>query len=70
MALDILHEALAQGAPYYYIRTFLDEKEIQPLLNSYFKMLQDNRMTKWQPLSLHYLQHLQVEDTGSSELDH
>lgn len=68
LALDFLHEALAQGAPYYYFRTFLDEKEIHPLLIKYFKLVQENP-SKWQPLSHHYLQHLQVEDAANSEMD-
>ncbi|QDQ02167.1 hypothetical protein FOH38_17645 [Lysinibacillus fusiformis] len=68
-ALDILHEALTQGAPYYYIRTFLDEKEIQPLLDSYFKLSQDSHTSKWPPISLHYLQHLQIEDARNNEWD-
>lgn len=57
-ALKVLHEAIQFGAPYYYIRTFLDEAELQPLLNRYLTRLQQNGQSE-QSISSHYLQHLQ-----------
>lgn len=68
VALAILHESLEQGAPYFYIRTFLDEKEIHPLLERYFKQLQEDG-SKWKPISLYYLQQLQITDSTNIEMD-
>ena len=65
-ALAILHEALEQGAPYYYIRTFSDEQEIHPLLKSYFKLGQLE--TKWDLVPAHYFQFLQPESSENPEL--
>ncbi|WP_025785409.1 LuxR C-terminal-related transcriptional regulator [Sporosarcina sp. D27] len=67
-ALEVLHEAIQYGAPYYYIRTFLDETELQPLLNRYLTRLQQKGQSE-QSISSHYLQHLQPAKP-TSELKH
>ncbi|MFJ7734768.1 LuxR C-terminal-related transcriptional regulator [Lysinibacillus sp. NPDC097287] len=68
VALNILHEALEQAAPYFYIRTFLDETEIHPLLERYFKQLQVDG-SKRKSISLYYLQQLQITYSTNIELD-
>lgn len=55
-AIGALHEALLQGAPYYYIRTFLDEKASIPLLKEYLKiLLADYDEKKHYDVSLSYV---------------
>ncbi|NUU62473.1 LuxR C-terminal-related transcriptional regulator [Paenibacillus agri] len=55
-ALAILHEALTLAAPYYYIRTFLDEPEILPLLDKYFKL--EKLEEQWGTIPAHYFKYL------------
>ncbi|MEK4426857.1 LuxR C-terminal-related transcriptional regulator [Solibacillus sp. FSL K6-1523] len=68
IALAILHEALEQSAPYFYIRTFLDEEEIHPLLERYFKQLQEDD-SKRKSISLYYLQQLQIDKSTNISFD-
>ncbi|WP_313893186.1 LuxR C-terminal-related transcriptional regulator [Psychrobacillus sp.] len=57
IALDILHEALVLAEKFYYVRTFLDEKEIIPLLDTYFNL--EILETKWDAIPTHYFSYLQ-----------
>ncbi len=64
IALDILHEGLVVAAKFYYVRTFLDEKEILPLLNRYFKEVQLDM--KWDPVPEHYFNYLKTSSKTST----
>lgn len=57
IALGILHEALVLAEKFYYIRTFLDEKEILPLLDQYLKL--ESLEMKWNPFPDNYFNYLQ-----------
>nr|WP_276612732.1 LuxR C-terminal-related transcriptional regulator [Psychrobacillus vulpis] len=57
-ALMALNEALGHGAPYGYIRTFLDEKAIVPLMETYLKVQQTNTKLHWSFVLLSYLEQL------------
>ena len=58
-ALSTLLEAMKTASPYYYIRTFLDEEEIYPLLNK-VRQLHKNDEEVRTSISAHYLDHFQV----------
>ena len=66
-ALAIVLEALKTAAPYYYIRTFLDEEEIYPLLNKVRQLHKKDENIK-ASISLHYIDHFQVMDKQTDEL--
>ncbi|WP_155590675.1 LuxR C-terminal-related transcriptional regulator [Lysinibacillus cavernae] len=55
IALEILHEAFKLGVKFYYVRTFLDEKDVLPLLDSYFEQLGQ----KWDMIPTDYFTYLQ-----------
>lgn len=57
-ALEALHEALTYGAPYQYVRTFLDEEKSIPLLRKYIKMREKGANAKWDSVPLSYIEHL------------
>lgn len=57
IALDILHEALVLAEKFYYVRTFLDEKEILPLLDQYLQL--ESLEMKWNPFPEDYFNYLQ-----------
>lgn len=58
-ALSTLQEALKAAAPHYYIRTFLDEKEIYPLLNK-VRQIHNNDESLRFSIPTHYLDHFQI----------
>lgn len=58
-ALSTLQEALKTAAPYYYIRTFLDEEEIYPLLNK-VRQLHKKDASLRSSISTHYLDHFHI----------
>ncbi len=57
VALATLHEALEQGASYGYIRTFLDEVAIIPLLKKHIKM-RKNRTSSYYTVPISYVEQL------------
>ncbi|WOV88063.1 LuxR C-terminal-related transcriptional regulator [Sporosarcina oncorhynchi] len=67
MALTILLEALKAAAPYYYIRTFLDEEEIYTLLNK-ARHLHKKEESLRASISLHYIDHFQIIEKQTDEL--
>ncbi|QUG39994.1 hypothetical protein KD050_11740 [Psychrobacillus sp. INOP01] len=69
-ALSALHEALEHGAQYEYVRTFLDEEGIIPLLQLYLERRQKREYPNWNSVELSYVEQL-VESklTKSSVLD-
>lgn len=69
-SLQALHEALRLGEPYGYVRTFLDESEIQPILESYVTRRQQDTSNEWHDVSIHYvLQLLDKEQKQQSLID-
>lgn len=65
-ALTTLQEALKAAAPYYYIRTFLDEEEIYPLLNKIRQLhKKDKRLQS--SISTHFLDHFQIIESTLEE---
>ena len=54
LALETLHEAFELAAPFYYVRTFLDEKDLEPLLEIYFEQLPQ----RWETLPTVYFNYL------------
>lgn len=69
-ALTALHEALKQGEPYGYVRTFLDESAMIPLLNTYLEIRQKNDPVHWNTVSLSYVEHIiQSGNTKNSTLN-
>lgn len=56
IALGVLHEALQLGAPYYYVRTFLNEASLLPLLRKYFT--QGSFLAKWETPPTTYFAYL------------
>ncbi|QOV12322.1 LuxR C-terminal-related transcriptional regulator [Viridibacillus arvi] len=71
-AMMALHEALLQGAPYEYVRTFLDEKASIPLLKAYLKMRKTKNDPSWNTVPLTYvtrlLHDIQSEDNALDSL--
>lgn len=57
-ALTALHEALKQGEPYGYVRTFLDESAIIPLLTKYLAIRQKKEQGHWNTVPLSYVEHI------------
>ena len=57
-ALASLHEALEQGAPYGYVRTFLDDSRVKPLLKKYLKARQNGNNPYWKSVPLNYVEKL------------
>ncbi|WP_342513938.1 LuxR C-terminal-related transcriptional regulator [Sporosarcina sp. FSL K6-1522] len=57
-ALASLHNALEQGAPYGYVRTFLDELRVIPLLNKYLKVRQNDSKPYWTSVPITYVEQL------------
>ncbi|WP_166462366.1 LuxR C-terminal-related transcriptional regulator [Psychrobacillus vulpis] len=69
-AMMALHEALGHGAPYGYVRTFLDEKAIIPLLKTYLNVQQTNKNLHWNFVPASYLEQLIAQEpTQGSLLD-
>lgn len=64
LALTTLHEALLPASKYYYVRTFLDEKEIIPLLDEYFKLNSLEEM--WETVPAHYFDYLKKNYTSTN----
>ncbi|KOS69080.1 hypothetical protein AEA09_11355 [Lysinibacillus contaminans] len=64
IALDVLHEALVLAEKFYYVRTFLDEKEILPLLDSYFKL--KSLETKWDTIPAPFFNYLKESIKSTS----
>lgn len=58
VALTTLHEALEQGAPYGYIRTFLDEVAIIPLLKKHIKIRKNRTSSHCYSVPLAYVEQL------------
>lgn len=54
IALDILHEAFELAVKFYYVRTFLDEKDLLPLIDSYLEQLDQ----KWDTIPTKYFSYL------------
>lgn len=69
IALFTLHEAIQLGAPYGYVRTFLDEKKISPLIRTYLKERQKDENVHWQSVSLSYVEQLIEDCTLRKELE-
>lgn len=57
-ALSALHKALEQGAPYGYVRTFLDASAIIPLLKKYLAIRQTGRNKLWSSVPITYVEQL------------
>lgn len=71
VALAVLHQALEQGAPYGYVRTFLDEVYIAPLLKKYLKIRQMSDRVQWVSVPISYVEQLVAEvqnDTSVNQL--
>ncbi len=54
LALETLHEAFELAAPFYYVRSFLDEKDLEPLLEIYFEQLHQ----RWESIPTVYFSYL------------
>lgn len=59
LALETLHEAFELAAPYYYVRSFLDEKDLEPLLEIYFEQLHQ----RWESIPTVYFNYLKEGTT-------
>lgn len=57
-ALSSLHKALEQGAPYGYIRTFLDIPPVIALLKKYLTVRQTGRNMQWSSVPITYIEQL------------
>ncbi|KAA0941027.1 hypothetical protein FQ087_21515 [Sporosarcina sp. ANT_H38] len=57
-ALIVFHEALDHGAPYGYLRTFLDEADAIPLLIEYSKIRNNRKSAYWDSVPLAYVEQL------------
>lgn len=58
VALKVLHKALEQGAPYGYVRTFLDELSVSSLLKKYVKVRRNSTSEYWHSLPITYIEQL------------
>ncbi|WP_228551136.1 helix-turn-helix domain-containing protein [Sporosarcina cascadiensis] len=65
--MAILQEALEVGSQYFYIRTFLDEKEVHPLLEKICKMSEDDKQMR-ELLPAYYLQQFQTSEPIPNEI--
>lgn len=65
-AFTALHEALKEGAPYGYVRTFLNEIRVIPLLKEYVKVRQQGIRAEWDAAPLNYVERLTAEDLSDS----
>ncbi len=63
LALETLHEAFVLAAPYYYVRSFLDEKDLEPLLAIYFEQLHQ----RWDSVPTVYFNYLKEGTTFHSK---
>ncbi len=57
-ALIAFHEALEHGAPHGYLRTFLDEADVTPLLKKYLKIRKNRLSALWDSVPLSYVEQL------------
>lgn len=57
-ALVALQKALEQGAPYGYVRTFLDELPVLPLLKKYLHIRQKGGSVDWNSVPITYVEQL------------
>ncbi|WP_342506725.1 LuxR C-terminal-related transcriptional regulator [Sporosarcina sp. FSL K6-2383] len=64
-ALAALHEAMVQGERYGYIRTFIDEEEVMPLLRKYLKRRQSGISTPWDSVPLSFVKQLLQGDKNN-----
>lgn len=69
VALTTLHEALEQGAPYGYIRTFLDEVAIIPLLKKHIKIRKNRTSSHCYSVPLAYVEQLIEASPEDTQLD-
>lgn len=57
-ALETLHQALKLAEPYNYIRTFLDENKIIPLMRDYIDVCQKHAKEDWDEVIISYVYRL------------
>ena len=57
-AFEVLHEALEVGYPYGYMRVYLNEIEIYPLIKKYMKLREENKITVWNTIPLKYVEEI------------
>ena len=57
-ALDQLNEALKIGQRYGYIRLFLNESEIYPLMKMYIKLRKERHIPAWSTISMDYVENI------------
>ena len=57
-ALDLLNEALKIGQRYGYIRLFLNESEIYPLMKMYIKLRKERHIPAWSNISMDYVENI------------
>lgn len=55
-AFGVLHEALEIGYPYSYIRVYVNETELYPLINKYMKLRKTHEIISWNTIPLSYLE--------------
>lgn len=55
-ALDLLNEALKFGQRYGYLRLFLNESEIYPLIKMYIKLRKERHIPSWNTISMDYVE--------------
>ncbi|HJF33017.1 MAG TPA: LuxR C-terminal-related transcriptional regulator [Sporosarcina psychrophila] len=67
-ALYALHEAIVRGEPYGYLRTFIDEPTIIPLLKRYLKSHRQGLLGQRDTVSLSYVEHLLSESRGQNNV--
>ena len=65
LALDALHESLELGFPYGYMRVFLNEREMLPLIQKYIKLREKHEMAIWSNIPLDYI--VKIQDTLNQE---
>ncbi len=61
-ALTALHEAMEQGEPYGYVRTFLDEADVVPLVKKYLQMRKNRVNVQWSSVPLSYVERMLGDD--------
>ncbi|MFJ7935004.1 LuxR C-terminal-related transcriptional regulator [Sporosarcina sp. NPDC096371] len=67
-ALEALHEALEQGKPYGYVRTFLDEADIASLLRKYMNKRQSGITAHWDSVPYSYAEQLLEDNKDGLQL--
>ena len=57
-AFDVLHEALEIGYPYSYMRVYVNETELFPLIHKYIELRKTNQIISWRTIPLNFLEEI------------